>query len=487
MESQTQSAPSLLLNVHPGFCAVTQPGAKYPELSTAGVGSCVVVLLRNPATKRIGLAHVRVDNDPRNILCMLERIRTDQTEPVEVILWGGLKNSSEELIARIKACLEKQPNINVIDKTLQENRNRTLTEETVHEGGPSAVTFTTEGDMREYKGEDFHREHRHRMVSTRSLPEVPLPGSQRGEGIRLAMGYDGISPIKDYTKSTRYTSRRPQKDIGGGTEPLTVVEFSFMEHIREKLEKKLLPYVKGEITDESGLGKIIEECFPPQVLDELRVLSKESGNPSQVFIIRNLPEITREKIPEELKQSTNDAALKHWIKKHSYAAYINKGVGQALDLIQPKNLSLVRHPDSMIVDGDVLHKHLRPVSVLNVITTDGAKTRFTDMQAVTEHPDASSVQVRLDADDIQDKISLNDFSTRIPDWMSSKRDIEVIPFAAEDKRKLEPIVAESSLEEAIGPGMMALWANDGRVFHQALLSNQPEGFRAAINTDFRRR
>src|SRR5262249_5912440 len=115
-----------------------------------------------------------------------------------------------------------------------------------------------------------------------------------------------------------------------------------------------------------------------------------------------------------------------------------------------------------------LHKHGEKVTGAGGIFTDGALTRFTDMQTLLEeaktNPDAGDLAVRSPGGA---RIMLNEFENRKSNWRR-RQEFSIEP-NDQDKPAFDALLKKHSQDVMIGPGDLALWANDGRIFHQALL------------------
>ena len=276
----------------------------------------------------------------------------------------------------------------------------------------------------------------------------------------------------NYTETTEdhrkegYTARIRTNNIAPktGSGPLEVVEFSLIDEYKNKLEQKLAAWLsanppKSEMSYE-GLGAIIAETLPKPILDEIQEFGHTPGMKT-VYVIHNLPEI-------ELTKRSNANYRKH------YADYIQIGIAQAAGLELQSSFWFSRHDkEHSAIAGGCLHKHESAVDMLGGVSSDGAETRFTDMQTLLESPDSDlkdpsatfTVTSNMDSG-----IKLKDFADHYPKWRDS---VETKLWldegaTAEAHAQYENALRSHSQNVLIDKGSLAIWANDGELFHQAL-------------------
>jgi hypothetical protein len=214
---------------------------------------------------------------------------------------------------------------------------------------------------------------------------------------------------------------------------MEVVEFSLTNEVRDQLMDKLRPYVYGKKKKPDNLNEIIEQNLPKEIVDELRHFVNTKGL-STVYVIRNLREVQPEEkeegaaaVSEDIK-AVNKDIKKRWAKATSYMRFIGQAVGDVLNLQKSKKRFgsiddvIRRYHDASTLVGGALHRDGTDISMLGGVLTEGANTLFVDNTARKE---TSETQ--------QD---------------------------------------EYSQKVLIDHGALAIWANDGNIYHQAL--NTPE-------------
>ena len=265
-----------------------------------------------------------------------------------------------------------------------------------------------------------------------------------------------------FTKTIRQNSASP-KD---GSSPLTVIEFSLTNEPKICLEQALRPYIEGNFNETTpSLKDIIEATVPKEILKELSILSAKGEPPSNIYVIKNLPELP----PEDIK---NGKYSDYFLKTRSYASLIGEGVGHAIDLQRQGTVLLKRTSvDSEILGSQAMHKHPDQVTGLaGIYLTEQAQpaTRFTDMGTLSE--DASLEATNLTVKTVESlrgmgAVTVSEFQKKWPLW---KDRAEMKLLFKGDKEKLDELVAKHSQEVIVSPGDLVLWSNHGRIFHEAL-------------------
>lgn len=287
-----------------------------------------------------------------------------------------------------------------------------------------------------------------------------------------------------------YTARIRTNKLApaSGSPALTVVEFSLLPAIRDKLKMALDAYfeVHGRTMNNEALGAIMAECMPEQILRDLNDFGHSPGAKT-VYLIHNLPEISDEKVHEILVDRPDKKAL---LAPLAYTNYIKHGIAAAADLI-PKGMgsvfTILRSPGRPII-GEDLHKHPTKVDMLGGIVSNGAPTRFTDFQTLLEESAASTLPIKVTGQPSK-FIPLNSFATEHPMWRqwADHIDIEIAPG---HEATWEDLVARHSQEAVVDKGSLAIWANDGELFHQAVKtpakSDSPQYDRVVIGECFER-
>lgn len=265
-----------------------------------------------------------------------------------------------------------------------------------------------------------------------------------------------------FTRTVRQNKIAP-KD---GSQPLTVVEFSLIPAIRDSLAAALLPYVRDEITaDTPSLKTIIESHIPAQILEELRQLNAEGEAPSTVYVIKNLPELSAEDIAQ---RQYNE----YFLKTRSYANVIGKGIGEALEMQRNGTVLLKHTSQNYEVQGSNLHKHPDTISGISGVFLAKQvrpQTRFTDLAALSEDPDAQAIKVGVHRAYGKERDkgmhALSDFKHTWPAW--KERDEIKLRFDG-DKENVEAAIDRHSQRVVAQPGDLILWSNHSRIFHEAL-------------------
>lgn len=280
-------------------------------------------------------------------------------------------------------------------------------------------------------------------------------------------------------KYDKFTKRVTQNKIApkDGSAPLTVVEFSLTDPVRDSLKAALDEYRAGygqrSITkDEKKLAEIIHNHFPPEILTELSTLAKKGGAPATVYVVHNLPE---EQVPQHLVKDPAygfGKPLTRWGQK-AYVNLVGKGVAAALALVSseeefvlPKTAGDTKR-DSFT---ESLHKHLEPVTMLAGVKTGGTETRFVDVAAVLDEAEHSNSDVSVHTDEAQQGQSmlLSKFRKMLPTWKDAAN-TKIIPVQDdENEMKFEALVDKHAQRLVIGPGDLAMWAEDNQLYHQAM-------------------
>lgn len=253
--------------------------------------------------------------------------------------------------------------------------------------------------------------------------------------------------------------------------PMTVVASSLTDETRDRLGELLDPYVSGKIDDPIRLAAIFSnpDNFPRPILNELKALGKKKGS-SVIYVVDNFPEIDLEKVP--WKQIRDPAA---WTRKHTYAAHIGKGIGEACDLATDGPSPLIRYSNTIAPPGRILHKHDEKLTSLGGVVTDGALTRFVDMRTLLDQakddPGVGDLPVKTHHTDRF--IPLRDFERHHPDWQKLPDQDEDLEIRAKEDAaaSFDALTARHSKLIEAKSGTMIFWPNDGHIFHQAMLTS----------------
>jgi len=279
-------------------------------------------------------------------------------------------------------------------------------------------------------------------------------------------------------KYPTFEKRISKNDIApkDGSEPLTVIEFSLTNEIKESLKAAIDAY-RDSPQDDDVLVEIIKKHFPPEILKELDKLAREEHTTATVYVVKNLPEISRGDIPNTFCRNKYREPME-WGEVNTYSSYIGYGIGLAIGLEHKEKFALTRFAgDRSQLIGHNLHKHNDPISMLGGVITNGAETRFTDMQTLLEETERQSEaaipNVTIHSVANGDKsYAMNKLSEICPNWRK-KCAIGMSPKG--DKHAYEHLLKTHSQTVVIGSGDLALWAEDNRIFHQALPKENDAG------------
>ncbi len=277
-----------------------------------------------------------------------------------------------------------------------------------------------------------------------------------------------------------FTKRISRNDIApkDGSAPLTVIEFSLTNEVRDSLKAAIDAYRKDP-ENEQKLAQIIKDHFPPEILEELGALAKEKGTPATVYIVHNLP---KDRITQRLLQSEMSLEVKQELENYiegSYTNLLSRGIGSALTLEHMETFHFTKKVGSLTAEEDTgkLHKHAEPITMLGGVLTGGSQTRFVDVGALIEDAEAQGIHVQV-GEDMEKPVSpslLSGLNKDAPGWQELKG-YEIIPddtissktASKANARKFEALVDKHSQRTIIGSGDLALWAEDGRLYHQSL-------------------
>jgi hypothetical protein len=99
------------IGIDPNCGGVIARGDGVHYLATAGVEPCVAVIFKT--SERVGLVHFRPFTPVKALDRIMQHVRHSSDDPVEVTLWGGQRDISEETIGHILAWLKSQANVTV--------------------------------------------------------------------------------------------------------------------------------------------------------------------------------------------------------------------------------------------------------------------------------------------------------------------------------------------------------------------------------------
>lgn len=282
-----------------------------------------------------------------------------------------------------------------------------------------------------------------------------------------------MTGISEFTKIVRPNTLRPLS----GAAPFTMIEFSLTNEVRDLLKMALEPFVKGHAKDNAKLAEIFSnpELFPKPVLDELRSMTKASGAEATAFVIRNLPEVDAHLIPEKLRPTELKNDLQRWLKANSYSNYVGEGLAGAAKLPAAEHeFVIARHAGDAGINGGGIHKHGHPFGTINVITTDGAPTRLLDMRTLFDEVEKENELGKI----VVNVGSGNGPATleQMPLWYLKHRDKIWSPAdaslgfepIADHANTFEKAAARHSHDIVGNKGDMAIWPDNGLVFHQAI-------------------
>lgn len=104
--------PDNAINIPQGGAGITGVNGKAQYLATTGVAQCAAIIIKGP--ERIGLVHLDTSQNIDSLTEILNAVRGDSNNPLEVTLWGGRRDKSEQALATIVDFLETQPNLRIV-------------------------------------------------------------------------------------------------------------------------------------------------------------------------------------------------------------------------------------------------------------------------------------------------------------------------------------------------------------------------------------
>jgi hypothetical protein len=270
-----------------------------------------------------------------------------------------------------------------------------------------------------------------------------------------------------YTKRIRTNNVAPRQSDSG---PLTVVEFSLLPEFCDKLKHALDVYLAEHrsTSNDAALAQIIRDTMPPQILNDIREFGKNRAQNKTVYVMHNLPE-----------KDFADISKSAYYSDAAYANFIMRGLGAATGLIrsdQPFQLVRNKHGD---IHAGLPHKHNSAVDMLAGVSSDGAATRFIDFQTLAEGAsqdiqDPTATFMMVGSKRNLSGFSPSDFLGKRKEWIAPDEATFVINSTANSQANDEwaTSLKKHSQEVFVDKGSLAIWANDGEVFHQALHSTR---------------
>lgn len=263
----------------------------------------------------------------------------------------------------------------------------------------------------------------------------------------------------------RRTNRiQPKKD----SEPLTVVEFSLIDTYRDKLKAALdaKPYEEWKAEELKG---VIEGHLPGQILKELMEFGPKKGAKT-VYVMHNLPEMSDARAIAAAKLGSMEMAC--------YSTLIQKGIAASLELKPSLPFVIKRKDKDTGAEGDNLHKHQTTIDMLGAVVSNDAATRFTDFKSALEASTKYFSGLRREELHVVNTVN-NDFKSSYPrvseyeaqhsDWKAEE--LRISPPKRE--KQWEAMLKAHSQEVVLKKGSLAIWANDGHLYHQAMHQHQP--------------
>jgi len=209
--------------------------------------------------------------------------------------------------------------------------------------------------------------------------------------------------------------------------------------------------------NDSQLAEIINHHMPEQVMEELQRFSATKGSRT-VYVIHNLPEQEKDTFTRKKYDGRTNAK----ILRESYSWYIQHGIAEALKLRHNSNINTfselhVRHSSTHLisVDDDTIHKDGDNITLFGGLVSDGTPTRFIDLRAVL--------------DDVRQKYPDKE---SLIEYLQHALDAGVSQLDTHHYAAIQDVIPEHAQKIVVKAGSLALWPNDGDIFHQALASRQ---------------
>jgi len=268
----------------------------------------------------------------------------------------------------------------------------------------------------------------------------------------------------------KFTRRTSTNKIAprDGSPPLRKIELSLTNEARDDMWRAVGEVVKKDDYSREELENAMLGALPDPIVDEL-VRFRDEKKTSDVYAIHNLIEVPKSKVP----RSGDRKHYSEFAENHSFSHVAQRVLSKQMKLHwdDKRNYTLARRFREKYIEGWVLHKH-GFIDMLGIITTDGAKTGFTDMAAMLEEAkdSASYKDIPINADiDQKEPIKFGDYAAVYPDWRYV-RELAVVAADADDRKKLSELTRKHSQQVKGGKGTLIVWANDGNLYHQALYS-----------------
>lgn len=287
----------------------------------------------------------------------------------------------------------------------------------------------------------------------------------KGKQIRIYYGFtmeENNAPIVEEGKTAdqrfSFVKRTNRHRPIDNTEPLTVIEFSLTNDMKQQLQTKLEPFVLGQKTLEHNaeeLKEAIKNNFPDEVISYFtkvnHITSRDEIAP-YVYVVHNLPE------PDENISKKIVRIHQLDVSRSCYSHWLGEGIALITDNSHNNTIlsRFVNHGDTQL-SGSQQHRHNKPFSAISTLflkSNTKNTTRFTDLPAVMDEAMQQS----------PNNSGLAYYCNGI-----KEHSLHTVCRGGLDPMGVsEELVQKHSQEINNEPGMIIIWSDHGKLFHQAI-------------------
>ena len=300
------------------------------------------------------------------------------------------------------------------------------------------------------------------------------------------------------TEEEKFTRHVTKSDYTpkDGSEPLTVIEFSLTNEVRDSLEEALKPYVTGDqksLQRDKGKRKayldaiapIIKTHMPKEILDEIERITEQGGPKENVYVIHNLP--TSKDIPIDRSSSEGKKLLGEWQNNGtSFNRCLMDGISDAIGAFRrrDRDFELFRfggdEKQREEPTGSAIHKHangeLGMMMGGHLDPNTQSPTVFTDISSAIDDENMNDVQITLNRRDPRTGESTSGGYTAVqlreqPEILKGEQSTS-LSFAGRPSAA-QKVLENYSQQVVVQPGTVVLWSHEGKLFHKAV-NDMPE-------------